>query len=91
MSSDVQTTNDHRNPYFSDLLAQFQKVFEEPKGLSPIRFHDHQIVLKEGSTPISIRPYRYTHYQKGEIKKIVKDLLESRAIFISSFIGEESR
>jgi hypothetical protein len=55
-------------------------VFEEPKGLPPIRSHDHQIVLKEGSQPISVRPYRYPHFRKGKIEKIMKDLLELGAI-----------
>jgi hypothetical protein len=80
VSSDVQTTNDNKNPYFAELLTQFQKVFEVPKGLPPIKSHDHQIVLKEESQPIFVRPYRYPHYQKGEKEKIVKDLLESGVI-----------
>jgi hypothetical protein len=44
------------------------------------RAHDHAIPLKEGVQPISIRPYRYPFYQKEEIKKIVKELLQSRVI-----------
>jgi len=80
VSSEIQTTNADKNPYFAELLAQFQKVFAEPTGLPPIRSHDHQIMLKEGSAPISVRPYRYSHYQKGEIEKIVRELLESGAI-----------
>jgi hypothetical protein len=80
LQPDVHVDKANHNPYFSELLGQFQKVFEEPQGLPPIRSHDHQIVLKEGSQLILVRPYRYPHYQKGEIEKIVKDLLESRAI-----------
>jgi hypothetical protein len=62
------------------LLEEFHSVFLEPKGLPPVRSHDHQILLKEGTQPICVRPYRYPYYQKTEIEKIVKDLLESGVI-----------
>lgn len=32
---------------------------------------------------MSVRPYQYPYYQKTEIKKIVKELLESRTIRLS--------
>lgn len=42
------------------LLEEFQDVFEEPQHLPPFRgLHDHRIVLKEGSNPVFLRPYRY--------------------------------
>ena len=37
------------NAALSNLLAQFSKVFEVPIGLPPIRVHEHQIVLKDGT------------------------------------------
>ena len=55
-------------------------MFNTPKELPPSRGHEHQIVLKEGTQPINVRPYRYPFYQKNEIEKIVKDLLEIGAI-----------
>jgi hypothetical protein len=51
------------------------EVFQEPKGIPPSRSHDHSIVLKEGTSPISVRPYRYPYYQKSEIEKLIKELL----------------
>lgn len=36
----------------SELLNQFSKVFEIPSGLPPFRGHEHQITLKEGTSPI---------------------------------------
>jgi hypothetical protein len=36
--------------------------------------------LKEDSTPVYVRPYRYPYFQKTEIKKIVRELLQSRVI-----------
>ncbi|GLT71302.1 hypothetical protein SLA2020_433330 [Shorea laevis] len=62
------------------LLDEFKTVFEEPQGLPPLRSHDHQILLKPGTSPISVRPYRYPYYQKSEIETIVRDLLKSGVI-----------
>jgi hypothetical protein len=56
-------------------LLEFMEVFQEPKGIPPSRSHDHSIVLKEGTSPISVRPYRYPYYQKSEIEKLIKELL----------------
>nr|XP_023879731.1 uncharacterized protein LOC111992135 [Quercus suber] len=64
----------------SDLLAKFPKVFEIPTALPPIRGHEHQIVLQDGSPPVCERPYRYPYFQKSEIEKIVNELLELGSI-----------
>ncbi|XP_057952937.1 uncharacterized protein LOC131147183 [Malania oleifera] len=60
----------------TSLLDEFQQVFAEPRGLPPIRSCDHGITLKEGTSPISVRPYRYPYFQKEEIERIVRELLE---------------
>ena len=52
-------------------------------GLPPIRDHEHQIILKEGSSPICERPYKYPFYQKTEIEKIVHELFEASSIRVS--------
>ncbi|GKE61216.1 putative mitochondrial protein, partial [Tanacetum coccineum] len=57
------------------LLAEYEDVFNLPSGLPPSRDHEHSIVLKDGTTPISVRPYRYPHIQKNEIEKLVKEML----------------
>jgi hypothetical protein len=51
------------------------EVFQEPKGIPPSRSHDHSIVLKEGTSPISVCPYRYLYYQKSKKEKLIKELL----------------
>jgi hypothetical protein len=63
-----------------ELIEEFPQVFEEPEGLPPKRNHEHQILLKQGVPPHCQRPYRYPHYQKTEIEKIVQDLLDSGCV-----------
>ncbi|XP_042958052.1 uncharacterized protein LOC122293563 [Carya illinoinensis] len=63
-----------------ELLQEFKEVFAEPVGLPPNRSFDHSIPLKEGTGPVSVRPYRYPHYQKNEIENIVRDLLKTGVV-----------
>lgn len=41
------------------VLNQFPHVFETPMGLPASRPREHQIILKKGTNPVSVRPYRY--------------------------------
>lgn len=66
------------------LLAEFDIIVSTPNTLPPHRVQDHQILLKEGSTPPSSRPYRYGPVQKTEIEKCVKYLLEVGFIRVSN-------
>lgn len=61
-----------------DLLAEFEDVFADPQGLPPIRRHDHAIQLTEGASIPNLRPYKYLHYQKNEIERMVREMMESR-------------
>lgn len=61
-------------------MDNHSKVFETPKGLPPIRAHDHAIHLILGSVPPNIRPYRYPYAQKSEIKCTVTKMLEASII-----------
>jgi hypothetical protein len=63
-----------------DLLNLYSELFNEPQGLPPNRSHDHTIQLKEGAGPIKVRSYRYPHYQKNEIEKMVTGLLNSGVV-----------
>jgi len=58
-----------------NLLLEFMEVFQELKEIPPSRSHDHSIVLKKGTSPINVCPYRYPYYQKSEIEKLIKELL----------------
>ncbi|PKU65835.1 hypothetical protein MA16_Dca009164 [Dendrobium catenatum] len=62
------------------LIYQFSEVFHPPQGLPPQRELEHAITLKEGETPINIRPYRYPQIQKDEIEKLIRKMLEAKII-----------
>lgn len=57
------------------VLTEFSSVFDEPKGLPPIRQFDHTIPLLPGAGPVNVRPYRYTPVQKNEIESQVQEML----------------
>jgi len=62
------------------VLQEFSNVFMEPSSLPPSRQIDHNILLKEGTAPVNVCPYRYAHYQKKEIEKQVQEMINSRLI-----------
>lgn len=57
------------------VIEQNNVVFEAARGLPPSRGHEHSIILKEGSNPVGVRPYRFPQCQKDEIEKLIKDML----------------
>lgn len=62
------------------LLEEYSDIFSTPKGLPPARAQDHSIPIKQGSQPINSRPYRCPYFQKEEIEKITKEMLNSGVI-----------
>ncbi|XP_077218748.1 uncharacterized protein LOC143852956 [Tasmannia lanceolata] len=63
------------NAELSDILQSFASVFDTPQGLPPSRDQDHFIHLLPGSQPVNVKPYRYPHFQKSEIEKLVTEML----------------
>ncbi|CAM8982118.1 unnamed protein product [Rhodiola kirilowii] len=59
----------------TSLLHTYSTVFDPPHGLPPHRSTDHTIPLINGANPITVRPYRYPHYQKTEIETMIKTML----------------
>lgn len=47
------------------VIEKYSPVFEWKGGLPPHRNQQHNITLKEGTKPVSARPYRYSHVQKA--------------------------
>ena len=74
------------------MLQQYLRVFHIPSGLPPLRQRQHHITLKEGSNPVSVRPYCYPQIQKEEIEKLVAEILQagiiqpSHSLFSSSML-----
>lgn len=64
----------------SKLIRQHKQVFTETRRLPPARGLDHAITLKAGTHPINVRPFRYPHFQKNEIERLVKEMLAARII-----------
>ena len=59
------------------MLAQYQDVFAEPKGIPPERQYDHAI-------PVNCKTYRYSPLHKDEIERQVRELLAAGLITTST-------
>ncbi|GJU23444.1 putative alpha/beta hydrolase fold protein [Tanacetum coccineum] len=71
---------DPNTPYDFELrnfLLVYGDVFVVPIELPPQRSYDHRIPLKDASTVINIRPYRYPLSQKDMIKQMINKLLDT--------------
>ncbi|KAL4591834.1 hypothetical protein LXL04_004807 [Taraxacum kok-saghyz] len=66
--------------FLTDLIQDFQDVFNMPEGLPPTRGREHLIRLNEGTNPVNVRPYRYPQIQKEEISKLTKEMLKAGII-----------
>ncbi|WVZ26301.1 hypothetical protein V8G54_004845, partial [Vigna mungo] len=64
-------------PPLQTLLTKYASLFQSPTNLPPSRPIDHGITLQPNSAPISVRPYRYPHFQKHEIEQQVQRMLDS--------------
>jgi Retroviral aspartyl protease/Reverse transcriptase (RNA-dependent DNA polymerase) len=62
------------------ILDQFPNVFDAPNFLPPSRCCDHKIELIPNSKLVNLRPYRFSHFQKIELEKILDELLQNNFI-----------
>ncbi|XP_041995638.1 uncharacterized protein LOC121745745 [Salvia splendens] len=62
------------------VLEAHASVFSLPSGMPPPRLCDHRIHLRPDSKPVNVRPYRYPYFQKNEIERQVREMLESGII-----------
>ncbi|KAM5587861.1 hypothetical protein ABKV19_006351 [Rosa sericea] len=69
-----------QNPKLQAVINKFSDLFTTPTTLPPPRAQDHKIELLPNTPPVSVRPYRYPHFQKAEIEKIVQELLDNGVI-----------
>ncbi|XP_042948527.1 uncharacterized protein LOC122281239 [Carya illinoinensis] len=63
-----------------EVLEDHQGVLEVPSTLPPSRLFDHRIVLVDEKKPMNVSPYRYAHFQKGEIERQVDEMLKNGLI-----------
>ena len=75
-SLEVPTSKSSISPDLQTGLDNHSNVFDTPKGIPPIRDHDHAIHLIPGSVPPNIRPCRYPYVQKSEIEHLIAKMLE---------------
>ncbi|XP_061347987.1 uncharacterized protein LOC133293436 [Gastrolobium bilobum] len=67
-------------PPLSTILQEFSDVFAVPTTLPPDRNLNHHISLAPDAKPVQVRPYRYPHYQKNEIEKLISEMLAAGLI-----------
>ena len=72
-SLEVPTSKSSISPDLKKVMDNHSKVFETPKGLPPIRDHDHAIHLIPRSIPPNIMPYRYPYVQIFEIERMIAE------------------
>lgn len=66
--------DDPSSPELEVLSSQFATVFETTHQLPPSRLYDHAIPLISESNPVNVRPYRYPHFKKTIIEKLVNEM-----------------
>ena len=71
-------------PSIRQMLLDFQDIFEAPMDLPPSKSKEHAINLQLGTTPISVRPYKYPQLQKNGIEILVIDMSQAGIIQPSS-------
>ncbi|GJY66637.1 retrotransposon-related protein, partial [Tanacetum coccineum] len=80
-TSTVVTSSEQ--PEIYQLLARFGDHFQEPTCLPPRLLVDHRIHLLPNTKPVNVRPYRYPHYQKGKMEKLVNEMLSQGIVRFS--------
>lgn len=68
------------SPGILEVLSQFEVVFQEPTQLPPKRDIDHRIELMPNAKPVNVRPYRYPHFQKTEMERLVEEMQKNGVI-----------
>ena len=69
-----------QNKEIKQVLARYSEIFKESTTLPPKRQFDHHIPLIPGAKPVNLMPYRYSHFQRIEMNKIIEELLKNSVI-----------
>jgi hypothetical protein len=81
---ETQTNFPKVHPLIQPVLQQFNTIFDTKPNFPPSRDVDHTIPLVPNSKLVNLRPYRYSHFQKCELEKIIEELLSNSVIRPSS-------
>ncbi|KAL9408472.1 hypothetical protein AB3S75_046939 [Citrus x aurantiifolia] len=65
---------------FVILLHTYRNLFLPPTASPPHHTIDHKIHLLPNTTLVNVRPYRYPHFQKNEMEKLIREMLEQGII-----------
>ncbi|GJU37588.1 retrotransposon-related protein [Tanacetum coccineum] len=57
------------------LMVKYATIFSVPKSLPPTRPFDHRIRLLPNTSPVNVKPYRYPHFQKAEMERLISLML----------------
>lgn len=68
----------------AEVLQHYKNVFEWLNELPLSRHRDHAILMQPGASPVNVRPYRYPYFQKNEIEKLEREMLDASIIQHSS-------
>lgn len=82
MSAENQTSP-VQSPAVLKVLHDFDHIFDKPQTLPPFRGREHAITLKEGTTAINVRPYRYPQAHKEAMTEMVEEMLAKGLIRLS--------
>lgn len=82
-SESPQPGNDD-HPLLAPTLRDFTDVFQEATNLPPQSQLDHHIPSQHNAPPVKVWPYRYPHFQKGEVKRLVTEMLAAGIIQLST-------
>jgi Reverse transcriptase (RNA-dependent DNA polymerase) len=63
-----------------EVLDQYTPVFENQTMLPPKMPIDHAFPLILNARAVNLRPYRYSHFQKLELDKVIEELLSNKII-----------
>jgi len=82
---DQTVTPEAKLPILHPLMTAYTDLFQEPTTLPPSRGpFDNKIPLKEGASPVNLRPYRHSLRHKDIIEKLVGELLDRGVLQPSS-------
>lgn len=80
LAKEVEKSDTHIPSFLQGVMKENAGVFTEVTGLPPMRGHEHSIILKDGSNPAGVRPYRYPQCQKDEIERLINEMLTAGLI-----------